>query len=258
MIQLNFFFHFYKRITFPSSSFPQLQRAVNASACHWVGNLISSRLLQRAAAFPLCCLWLAVTSSTLTFQIFWQTEQPWSASAALLYFPQNLPLCLNLQIRAQWAEKCSASWTEVETGDDGNSSQVGEAVLGLPVVTDPNQQGVLLCEGNCEQIHKSVGWWTSLRAYFLLFFLSPAALCVFVMSPFIFLAMLSCSPSFMPSLLYLYISSSADITHSHSLPLCLAVIPSLDGHTYVWQYSSIPVVPPKDQGLSICWLTLHV
>lgn len=176
MIQLNFSI-FTRGLHSPPLLFPNCREL----SMHLPATELATwfQVLQRAAAFLLCCLfWLAVTSSTLAFQIFWQTEQSWSASAALLYFPHNLPLSLNLQIRAQWAEKWNASWTKVETGDDGNSSQVGEAVWGLPVVIDPNQQGVLLCEGNCEQMHKSVGWWTSLWAYFFnYFFVTSSSLC---------------------------------------------------------------------------------
>ncbi len=72
-----------------------------------------------------------------------------------------------LQITAQRAENVFRSRTEMETWYSGNSLQVGKAAWGLPVVTDQNQWGILLCEGNCEQTPKSVCWWTSWQAYFL-------------------------------------------------------------------------------------------
>lgn len=53
-------------------------------------------------------------------------------------------------------------------------------------------------------------------------------------------------------------SSSATIPH-FLLFASLSRCHSLTGcKNYVWQNSSIPVIPSKSQGLSICWLTLHV
>lgn len=139
------------------------------------------------------------------------------------------------------------SWTELETWYVGNSSQVREAVWGLPLVTDPNRQGVLLCDGSCEETDKSACWWTSCQAFF--FTLSPVALSLllsFLSTPFIFsqialilhlidaliLSMLACSTATAllwnpPALLTLHISSL--FLHLAGWKNC------------VWHYFSVPV-----------------
>lgn len=107
-------------------------------------------------------------------------------------------------------------------------------------------------------------WLTNWQAYFL----SPAALSVFVtlcLSDSAHVLILSpCFLARLPSCLrlsYLWILQLC--SHAFHIfspqPLSLSRCRSLSGcENCVWHYSSIPVIPSQTQGLSICWLTLHV